>query len=942
VTLAQAESPDPVAVTIPVTATVLSVGTGNLAPVRATRGGASPVMVGRDAELRQLTRLFTSARPQVAMVAGEPGIGKSRLISELLASLPADTPALLGQAEPGSLGRPYELLLDALDGAANADPELLTALTDAGRSAVERLHAGVALVARLIGERPAVVIFEDLHWADSESAALFERVADLPGRLLLVGTYRPEEVTPRLPVAGLLSRLERRHAVTHLWLDRLGPADTTALLANATGRPVPYRVAMALHQRTGGNPFFLEELLRDHAGGDLEKLDERPLPWSLAEVLRRQLGELDPAARRIAEAAAVLGQRVPFDLLATVTGESEDQLIGVLRELVARGVLVESDDDEFSFRHALLREALTGQMLGRQRRRLHEAALDALLASGEADPALVAHHARAAMRYADMVDAARRGTESYLAIGSAYQALQLAEMGLDEVGDDLELLAGAARAAWLADLLNDATEYARRWHDVAGRPEDRAAALYMLARLAWDGDRLAEMNELTMELEALLAELPPGEHRARALVAVAQSMNLRDRYEEGLEWAGRALAMAGEYQLPAVRLAALVERGTALVSRAGSLDEGRMVLADVVERAERAGEWVLAARAINNLVFELAATSLTEHAELLERMRTDAERAGFEALAVAAYFQGRARLAMAEGDLGKALGALEEGRRRDQAFLRRGRRIGYHSVLLAGLSLESGDFAVVDQVLAELAAASELIPLAMAGLRLHLACRRDGGAAAEAALAPMLAEVAVYGKQNGDMAHDLVSAALHAGLPREQVRALAEGLVRSPDCNWYALIHAQLAEADGQLADALPGYLAAAAAQLPLAVRGTAEVGAARCLAGLDRTREAAEHVRRAEDLLARWGGWRVAELHQVRDRLGLAPADGQRGVTGTAALTPREREVALLVADGLTNVELARRLYISPKTAAVHVSNILHKLGVASRTEVADVVQPS
>src|SRR2546423_2178708 len=303
-----------------------------------------------------------------------------------------------------------------------------------------------------------------------------------------------------MPAAALWPRLGGRHAVTHVWLARLGPADTTALLANATRRPVPYRVAMALHQRTGGNPFFLEELLRDHAGGDLEKLDERPLPWSLAEVLRRQLGELDPAARRIAEAAAVLGQRVPFDLLATVTGESEDQLIGVLRELVARGVLVESDDDEISFRHALLREALTGQMLGRQRRRLHEAALDALLASGEADPALVAHHARGAGRYADLVSAARRGTASYLAIGSAYQAVQLAEMGLDELGDDPELLAGAARAAWLADLIHDATGYARRWHGLARVPEDRWAALFLLVRLAWDADRLGRMNPPTSGL----------------------------------------------------------------------------------------------------------------------------------------------------------------------------------------------------------------------------------------------------------------------------------------------------------------------------------------------------------------------------------------------------------------------------------------------------------
>src|SRR2546421_293692 len=670
---------DPVAVTHPVTATVLSVATGNLTPVRATRGGPSPVMVGRDAELRQLTRLFTSARPQVAMVAGEPGIGKSRLISELLASLPADTPVLLGQAEPGSLGRPYELLQAALEGAGAAAPEHLAALTDAGRSAVERLHAGVSVVARLIGERPAVVVFEDLHWADSESAALFERVADLPGHLLLGGTYRPEEVAPRLPVAGLLARLERRHAVTNLWLDRLGPAETTALLANATGHPVPYRVAMALHQRAGGNPFFLEELLRDPAGGDLEKLDEQPLPWSLAEVLRRQLGELDPAARRIAEAAAVLGQRVPFDLLATVTGEGEADLIAVLRELVARGVLTESDDDEFSFRHALLREALTGQLLGRQRRRLHEAALDALLATGEADPALVAHHARGAGRYADMIAAARRGTASYLAIGSAYQALQLAELALDELGDDLELLAGAA-------------------------------------------------------------------HRR--------------------DWAGRAIAPAEEYGLPDVKLAALLERGSVLVNQPATLDEGRSLLAGVVDQAEKVGEWVLAARAINNLVFELPTSSLSEQAELLERMRTDAERAGFEALSVAAYFEGWARLAMAKGDLGKALAALAEGRRRERAFAPRGRRIGYHSVLMAGLSLENGDFAVVDEVLDELMAVPDAAPLGLAGLRMHLACRRDGGAAAQAALDALLPVVAGYSKHNGDLAHDRVSAPLVAGLPR--------------------------------------------------------------------------------------------------------------------------------------------------------------------------------
>jgi len=922
-----------------VAATARAPTTGTLAPVRATRGGASAIMVGRDTELRQLTRLFSSARSQVAMVAGEPGIGKSRLIQELLASLPAETAVLVGQAEPGSLGRPYELLLDAIDGAAAANPELvanpelLAGLTDPGRSAVERLHIGVALVAELIGTRPAVVVFEDLHWADSESAALFERVAELPGQRLLVGTYRPEEVTPRQPVAALLSRMERQHEVTHLWLDRLSPADTTALLAAATGRPVPYRAAMALHQRTGGNPFFLEELLRGHTDEDLAVLCEQPLPWSLAEVLRRQLGELDPVTRRVAEAAAVLGQRVPFDLLATVTGEGEADLIAVLRELVARGVLTESDDDEFSFRHALLREALTGQLLGRQRRRLHEAALDALLATGEADPALVAHHARGAGRYADMIAAARRG--------SAYQALQLAELALDELGDDLELLAGAARAAWLADLLADATAYARRWHDLAPDPAERAAALYLLVKLAWDADEIPEMTRLTEELKGLLDELPPGEHQALAMVAIAWSVRLRDRDAHALDWAGRAIALADEYGLPDVKLAALLERGSVLVNQPATLDEGRSLLAGVVDQAEKVGEWVLAARAINNLVFELPTSSLSEQAELLERMRTDAERAGFEALSVAAYFEGWARLAMAKGDLGKALAALAEGRRRERAFARRGRRIGYHSVLMAGLSLENGDFAVVDEVLDELMAVPDAAPLGLAGLRMHLACRRDGGAAAQAALDALLPVVAGYSKHNGDLAHDLVSAALFAGLPREQVRGLAEALVGPTSC-WYGLVEAQLAEAGGHPDAALPGYTAAVDRDLPPAVRGTAEVGAARCLIALDRPDEAADRVRRAEALLARWGGWRVRELAQVRDRLGLAPAGGQRSVTGAAALTPREREVALLVADGLTNVELARRLYISPRTAAVHVSSILHKLGVTSRTEVADAVRPA
>jgi DNA-binding CsgD family transcriptional regulator len=911
-------------------------------------------MIGRDPELRQLTQLAASGRPELAILAGEPGVGKTRLVQELLAALPPETVVLVGHAEPESLARPYEVLLDAL--ADGQDTVADAALIDPARSPVERLHAGLAIVDRLVGDAPAVIVFEDLHWVDSESAGLFERLAERTGPQLLIGTYRPDEVTSRHPVSALLARLERRYAVTHLRLDRLDESGTAALLATATGRPVGYRTVAALYHRTGGNPFFLEELLRCCEEGDVEALADEPLPWSLAEVLRRQVADLDPASRTILEAAAVLGHRVPFDLLAAVTGAGETELIAVLRELVARGVLVESGEDEFTFRHALVREALTDQMLGRQRRRIHEAALDALLASGEADPALVALHASAAGRWEEMVAAARRGTALYLSIGSAYQALRLAEQGLAETGDDVELLAGAARAAWLAGLADDAVAYARRWRDLAQRPTDRADALYLLIRLAWETDDRAEIDRLTAEIEAAVDTLPPGPDQARAMTAAAQSAAIREQADTAVAWADRALALAEQLDLPEVRLAALVEKGEALADSAATTGQGRTILAGLVDEAEKRGEWVLAARALLILArTPPPGASLTEAAEQLERMRTDAERAGFEWLAVAAYFQGRARLAMREADLATAIAALEQGMDRDRGYahLRRGRRADYHAVFLAGLYLESGEFAGAEELTHQLAEQTWSSPLTVSGLAFHLACRRDDPGV-ERLLDQVLTDFARQPWRSGDQAHDLLSAAWHAGLPLDRLRALADQARPRERDHWHTLVEAQLAEAGGDPATALDGYLAVAGPaedgpaagshrhswlRLPPAVRGTAQTGAARCLLAQGRTAQAAEHAAAAAELLARWGGWRVAQLEQVRDQLGMAPLDGNRQVTGVTALTPREREVALLVAGGLTNAELARRLYISPRTAAVHVSNILRKLGVSSRTDVSEVL---
>jgi DNA-binding CsgD family transcriptional regulator len=225
--------------------------------------------------------------------------------------------------------------------------------------------------------------------------------------------------------------------------------------------------------------------------------------------------------------------------------------------------------------------------------------------------------------------------------------------------------------------------------------------------------------------------------------------------------------------------------------------------------------------------------------------------------------------------------------------------------------------------------------MALPGLRFHIACRRGDVVRARALLPDVVAVVQSTGGRDGEFLHDLVSAALVAGLTIDEVAKLIDGLDGpAVEPSYRHLVSGQLTEAQGDWATALSHYAAAAESGdlLPTA-RGTANVGAARVLIAAHRDDEARTRIRAATDLLQRWSGWRVEQLAALRSRLGLHDEDV---IDATPLLTPREREVAQLVAEGLTNAELAKRLYISPRTAAVHVSNILRKLGVTSRTDVA------
>ena len=297
------------------------------------RPGLSPVMVGRATEIERLADLVDSGPPPaIALLGGEAGVVKTRLVRELIARLPEGTVVRAGQADPGSMGRPFELLLDALDvGRASAD-ERVDVLADRSRPTEERVRLGLDVVHDLTRRVPTVLVFDDLHWADSESVALFERLAEPgAGPRLLVGTYRPDALHRRHPTAELIPRLERRHAVTHIHLDRLSVAEVGTFLSAVYGRLPSYRVVEALHARTGGNPFFLEELLGAADENDPDQLMRQPLPWSLGELVRSQLGELTPEQRCVLETAAVLGRRVDFDILATVSGYPEAEQLVIVR-----------------------------------------------------------------------------------------------------------------------------------------------------------------------------------------------------------------------------------------------------------------------------------------------------------------------------------------------------------------------------------------------------------------------------------------------------------------------------------------------------------------------------------------------------------------------------------------------------------------------------------
>jgi ATP/maltotriose-dependent transcriptional regulator MalT len=970
----------------------------------------SATFVGRAPQLAALEAALadaTSSSPSVALVAGESGLGKTRLVAELQrrarergARVLAGDCVELGEGE-----LPYAPLVAALRPLVRAGDPVLAALPPAARADLARLLPGLgpaepaapasapasadaaqarvfeallALLDALAADRPVLLVLEDLHWADRSTRAFlaFLTRSLCDERVLAVGTVRPDELHRRHPLRPLLAELERDPRVRRVDLEPLARDELRAALEDILGAPPEPALVERLHARSEGNPLYMEELL---AAG----LDGRgALPATLRDALMVRTERLSDAAQELLRVLAV-ARRLDHGLLAEASGLEPRALREALREAVASHLVVADPDGTHAFRHALLREVVQDDLLPGERAELHLALAGALerraAATGDGAhlSANLAHHYTAAGDQPAALGASVRAAAAAERVHAYGEAAALLERAL-ELWDrvpDAEARAGADRVAVLARAAEDARRHgdrARRQallrealERVDERADPRRAAVLgrELASAEWALNRPdASLRAARHALELLPADEASPE-RARLLSWWAKTRMLQGRYAEAARLAVQARDAAAAAGDEAARSGALNALGFALTA-SGEAEEGAATLREALEVARAAGLLADMGSAYTNLADAL-------HVAGRSREALAVAREGAEALADLPSEHRWLRLAVAElhfelGEWERTEEILPPHDRRHQ-----GKELLNVELRRAELALGRGDHAAAARALevagplAEDAGEPQFhgpVGVLLAELR-----RRQGdldGArdAVEVALdriefcsddALRIAQVAAAGAA---VEADRAERARDLGEPDEARDALArvDGLLervraaavagRPLEAAWRASAEADAARAAGRPD---PARSAAAAAAWEALERPHP--------AALARLREAEAHLAREDHDAAaaaaaaalavarRLGaGWLAGEVEGLAARARLRLEAGSPRPEPPEAepfgLTPRERQVLALVARGATNREIGTRLYMAEKTASVHVSRILAKLDVRSRTQAAAV----
>lgn len=985
----------------------------------------SPVFVGRAGELTALTEALsraTAGEPQALLVGGEAGVGKTRLIEEFLdtACERDAVVALGGCVELGADGLPFAPFAAALRGLHRRLPEELKAAADGQEGELARLlpelgdpgshdsgtdedstarlfELTVRLLERLAADRTIVLVLEDLHWADASTRHLFTYLLRTlrRGRIVVVASYRADDIHRRHPLRPLLAELDRLRTIRRIELPRFTRAEVHRQLTGILAAEPDPALVEEVFARSDGNAFFVEELVVSHeAGCAVGQLSD-----SLRDLLLVRVETLPEDAQRVARIVAEGGSTVEYGLLAAVARLSEDELIEALRAAVGANILLAvPDGDGYRFRHSLVREAVSDDLLPGERSRLNRRYAEAL----EADPTLVraderatrvatywyhAHDPAKALPAVLRASVATRKRHAYAEqLGLLERAMELWDKAPDEVrralrpmdyaeayppcGCDpettplgyLDLLAEAAVAARLSGERERALKIGKmalRLLDAEDVGDPLRAAWFWTekARLQSNLGR-GDGSEEIARAQELVKGLPPSAVHAVVLVGAAGWGMLRNPGPEALAAAERAVEYARLVKAESIELNARLTLGT-IMTAAGDVEAGLAEMHAVRERTTAIGQYGEASRAHINISSSLE--SLGRSAEAVEVTDSGIRLARTYGLvdSVGWIEANRAESLVSLGRWDEARETAE--RLRSSATSTK--PLGSASLRLAQIAAARGE---TDAAAAHLAAARAAygardpipqytLPMAQVAVAVAAAegrvldVRAELAAAAEAGFPPgthryawplvLTAAVAEADSRGLPAADEGRADAL--ALIRRCVRSLA-----APAPVWAAhsqQVSEELARAEGR--ESAARWAEVVAAYEPLGrpaelARARHRLADALLVEGGHRE-EAAALLREARATAVALGSRALredVELLAARARLSLTPEKQAPAEAGddTFGLTPREQDVLRLVAAGRTNRQIAEELFISPKTASVHVSNILAKLGVSGRGEAA------
>jgi DNA-binding CsgD family transcriptional regulator len=939
------------------------------------------VLIERESERAWLEAALGQAlegRGSLVLLAGEAGVGKTRFAEEVLAT--ADVHFLHGASTPGAPA--YAPVATALRGFLRAAPDGLAACgplrphlslllpeLGAAAGATDRATLFVAIrcaLATVAADRPAVMLLDDLQWSDDATlellAALAAPVRELP--LLVIAAYRSDEIPRTHALRRLRNDLRRHRLLSELTLEPLTATGTAALTERVLATVPSDRLVAALHDRTGGIPFFVEELAAAlQAGGRLRTGDagveltldaDVPLPQTIRDAVLLRAADLSEPARATAEAVSVAGAGFDLELVVALGWEAG------LDELLASGLIVEVEPGRAAFRHPLVRDAVYEDVPWLRRRSLHRAVAAALEERGGGQ-AEVASHWLAARDGPRALDSLLRAVDELAAVHAYRDAARLGRQALDlwpEGERGTERIAALERHARYSELAGEVAEAARAQREVvaarrsegAGRAladaERRLAAIYEL-----QGDRERALSARRVAADAFAANGLPGEAAAERLSA-AGYLQSAGKHSEAVELMRRAGEEAVRAERADLRARILGLEGVARV-KGGDYDDGMETI--------RAG-----------LALALEHELTLEAAEVYQRLGTAREIAGD-------YGGARDELATALG-LCEASGAdgLEYTCRSCIAYVLRELgdwdRAAELCKELRTPGLGPASTLVADGVLGAIrgfrgewsAARSLLVRCLESATRLDVVSMAVDSAAALAWLdehAADLDQAAAHCRfllerwERSEDHHYAVWGlrwaacffARHGGLA--DARACAEALSSIAARTGHPDALAALAHALGETALA-EGHADAAVQQLGRAVE---------LHAVLEIPFERAQILLRAGVALAAAGQRDAAlesfaEAHLVARRLGAAPLTsaaayevaalgesvehrlGRRAAADheNAGLSRRELEVMRLIASGRTNREVATELVLSTRTVDMHVRHILTKLRCRTRTEAA------